>query len=116
VFVDDVDAVDVISVGRRLRNLTELFPRGRNVHFVQKIRDNEFRIRTYERGVEDETLACGTGICASAVAAVLDNLADGSRPVVFHARGGKLVIELKSDFANTKRVYMTGPCGGGFLG
>jgi diaminopimelate epimerase len=109
VFVDDVDEVDVVSVGRRLRNQNELFPRGTNVHFVQKMKDNDFRIRTYERGVEDETLACGTGICASAVAAVLDELADGSRPIVFHARGGKLIIDLKNDFANTKRVYMTGP-------
>lgn len=109
VFVDDVDEVDVVAVGRRLRNQNELFPRGTNVHFVQKTKDNDFRIRTYERGVEDETLACGTGICASAVAAVLDELADGSRPIVFHARGGKLVIDLKNDFANTKRVYMTGP-------
>lgn len=109
VFVDDVDEVDVVAVGRRLRNYNELFPRGTNVHFVQKTKDNDFRIRTYERGVEDETLACGTGICASAVAAVLNDLADGSKPLVFHARGGKLVIDLKNDFANTKRVYMTGP-------
>jgi len=109
VFVSDVDGIDVVSKGRKLRNYLELFPRGANVHFVQKVADNDFRIRTYERGVEDETQACGTGICASAVAAALNNLADTNKPITFHAKGGDLLIELKSDFANTKRVYMTGP-------
>jgi len=109
VFVEDVDKVDVPGIGRKIRNYAKLFPKGTNVHFVQKTKDNEFRIRTYERGVEEETPACGTGICASAVAASLSNLADANKPLIFHAAGGDLTIELKPDFANTKRAFMTGP-------
>lgn len=69
-FVEDVDNVDVFERGRELRNDKE-FERygGVNVNFVSYAPDNSLRVRTYERGVEDETLACGTGITASAVAA-----------------------------------------------
>ncbi|MBN2251393.1 MAG: diaminopimelate epimerase [Candidatus Altiarchaeota archaeon] len=109
IFVKDVDSVDVRARGREVRNFLEAFPNGANVHFVQKMRDNGFLIRTYERGVEDETLACGTGICASAVAASLNDLAEASKPLIFHAAGGDLTIELKLDFASVKRVFMTGP-------
>jgi len=116
IFVEEVEGLDVLGTGKKLRNNGELFPRGTNVHFVQKTGDNDFRIRTYERGVENETQACGTGICASAVAAALTSLADASRPMTFHARGGDLAIELKTDFANTKRVYMTGPAEEVFTG
>lgn len=108
VFVEDVDAVDVVGLGRRVRHYKKLFPNGTNVHFVQKTKGNEFRVRTYERGVENETLACGTGICASAVAAVLNKKADPKKPVIFHARGGKLKVEFKMNKGEINKVYLTG--------
>lgn len=108
IFVEDVDKVDVRSTGKKVRNHREEFPRGVNVHFVQRTGDNEFKIRTYERGVEDETLACGTGICASAVAAVKNKHADLNKPLVFHARGGDISIDLEVEFMNMMRVHMTG--------
>ena len=109
VFVDDVDAVDVPSVGRIIRSSKTVFPNGVNVHFVQSSGVNEFRIRTYERGVEGETLACGTGICASAVAAVLNGRADAAKPLMFHARGGDIKIALEMEGHAVKAVYLTGP-------
>jgi len=109
VFEDDVDAVEVRAVGSRIRNHLEVFPNGVNVHFVEEIKENEFEIRTFERGVEDETLACGTGICASAVAAVLNERADASKPILFHARGGDITINLKSEEGEIIEVLMSGP-------
>jgi diaminopimelate epimerase len=108
-FYRNVDAIDVADIGARVRNYTRLFPNGTNVHFVQKVGENEFRVRTYERGVEDETLACGTGICASAVAAVLNRKADPARPIVFHARGGEIRVELEGTADDIRKAHLIGP-------
>lgn len=68
-FTGDVDAVDVESEGARLRHNPEFAPEGANVNFVSQTDDGSLRIRTFEKGVEAETLACGTGITAAAIAA-----------------------------------------------
>lgn len=68
-FTGDVDAVDVESEGARLRHDQEFAPEGANVNFVSQAGDGSLRIRTFEKGVEAETLACGTGITAAAIAA-----------------------------------------------
>jgi diaminopimelate epimerase len=104
-----VEKVNMRRNGSLIRNDTKLFPKGTNAHFVQRVGDNEFKIRTYERGVEDETLACGTGICASAVAAVLNKKADIAKPVIFNARGGQLKVELEGTPDDIKRAYLIGP-------
>lgn len=109
VFSDDLENINVREVGGRIRSMRGLFPNGVNVHFVQKFRENEFRIRTYERGVEDETLACGTGICASAVAAVLNKLADRKKPLIFHSLGGDLRIEFQLEEGDIIGIFMAGP-------
>ncbi|RLG56321.1 MAG: diaminopimelate epimerase [Candidatus Hydrothermarchaeota archaeon] len=102
VFVEDVEKVDVETLGRKIR-YNELFPQGTNVNFVQKLKENEFKIRTYERGVEKETLACGTGICASGVVAATLGIAKEDEPLLFHAKGGDVYVELKEE------IYMIGP-------
>ena len=66
-FVDDLAATDVIGRGRIIRRDTARFPQGTNVNFVQVTGDGTIRVRTYERGVENETLACGTGATAAAI-------------------------------------------------
>ena len=66
-FVDDLEAVDVTGRGRAIRRDTTRFPQGTNVNFVQITGDGTIRMRTYERGVENETLACGTGATAAAI-------------------------------------------------
>ncbi len=65
--VNDVSAVDVKKLGRAVRFHTDFSPRGTNANFIQVMEDETIRIRTYERGVEDETLACGTGNVAAAI-------------------------------------------------
>ncbi|MEA3255264.1 MAG: diaminopimelate epimerase [Candidatus Altiarchaeota archaeon] len=115
-FFKEVDEVDVGDIGKKVRHYKKLFPQGTNVHFIQKNRGNEFKIRTYERGVEKETLACGTGVSASAVAAVINNLADARKPLRFHARGGDLITELEIEKGDVKKVFLTGPADEVFTG
>jgi len=67
VFVHGIDKVDVKYLGRVMRNHQKFSPRGTNVNFVEEKGNNFIQIRTYERGVEDETLACGTGSTAAAL-------------------------------------------------
>lgn len=66
-FVDNIDSMDVLNLGRTIRRDTARFPQGTNVNFVQITGQGAIRIRTYERGVEAETLACGTGATAAAI-------------------------------------------------
>jgi diaminopimelate epimerase len=99
VFVENLDTLD-IAVARDIR-YSELFPEGTNVNFVSPISEKEIRIRTYERGVEDETLSCGTGSVASAYVAL--KLGYVKEPVKVLTRGGELIIEFDDEIA-----YMTG--------
>ncbi len=116
IFTENLRDINVREIGGAIRHHTGLFPRGVNVHFVQKIGDNEFRIRTYERGVEDETLACGTGICACAVAATVNKLADKKKPIKFHAPGGCLKTEFKIKKEGIEGIFLTGPAEEVFTG
>src|SRR5207244_8284034 len=70
-FVSNADRVFVNGLGQSLRFHKSFGLKGANINFVQKIGPRKLRVRTYERGVEGETLACGTGVAASAVAAAL---------------------------------------------
>jgi diaminopimelate epimerase len=101
-FVENVRDIDVFTEGKSIRNDKLFSPEGINVNFVQNI-DGTLYIRTYERGVENETLACGTGITAAALTAV--KALGLTSPVFIHARGGKLCVE-KNETGN---IYLTGP-------
>jgi diaminopimelate epimerase len=92
--VDDVEAVDVIALGRAGRNHPLFAPKGTNVNFVSSGSRPSIKIRTYERGVEGETLACGTGAVAAAL--VLGAMGRLRSPVALMTRGG---ILLNVDFA-----------------
>ncbi len=89
IFMDDVDKdvdkIDVVSQGRRLRYHPRFAPQGTNVNFVQVLDRHTLKIRTYERGVEDETLACGTGCIAASLIATLSQ--DVTVPVSLKTRG-----------------------------
>jgi len=100
VFVDKVDSYPVSNVGPKIER-HKLFPNRTNVEFVQIISKKEIRVRTWERGV-GETLACGTGACASMVAAnILGKI--GERATV-HLLGGDLKVEYLNG-----TVFMDGP-------
>jgi diaminopimelate epimerase len=92
IVVDAVDAVDVTAVAPAIRHHVS-FPKGANVNFVEKTGNDSIRIRTFERGVEEETLSCGTGATASA--AIVHRLGLTGDVVQVETRGGPLVIYLK---------------------
>ena len=87
VFVDDVLAVDAAARGRAVRRHASFAPRGTNVNFVQVLDKGRLRVRTYERGVEGETLACGTGAVASAL--VSSRLGLTAPPVSVETQSGE---------------------------
>jgi diaminopimelate epimerase len=104
-YVTPVETFEVQNVGRKIRHHTELFPNGTNVNFVEPLSEDCLRIRTFERGVEDETLACGTGCVAAAV------ISYRLRKVKTHAiklivQSGE-VIEVEFDEA-MQHVYLIG--------
>lgn len=86
--VNDVDAVDATTVGRLVRHHANVSPLGTNVNFVQALGGQELKIRTYERGVEDETLSCGSGAVAAVVIATLRGLV-ARREVTIHNQAGE---------------------------
>jgi diaminopimelate epimerase len=92
IIVDAVDAIDVAAVAPAIRRHAT-FPKGANVNFVEKTSEDSIRIRTFERGVEEETFSCGTGATASA--AVAHKLGLVGDTVNVETRGGPLTISLK---------------------
>ena len=109
VFVDDVESVDVAGLGAAVRWHSAFAPKGTNANFAQILAPGSLILRTYERGVEAETLACGTGVCA---AALLHHVATGAQsPVSVKVRGGdtlQVAFERKSD-GGFQSVALTGP-------
>lgn len=108
-FQDDVTHIDVFREGRAIRNSPGFIEEGINVNFVQQTGPGEITVRTYERGVEDETYACGTGVVAAAIGSSYHSLVEVSSWII-HALGG----DLKVDFDRTgsrefKKVTLTGP-------
>ena len=87
--VPDAEAVDVARVGRLVRQHAAFAPRGANVNFVQVLSASDVIIRTYERGVEGETLACGTGCAAAAITLTLADRV--KQPVRLRTRGGEVL-------------------------
>ena len=101
IFTDDVETLDLPALGRPIE-IHPMFPRKTNVEFVQVIDRQTLRMRVWERGA-GVTLACGTGTCATVVAAVLNHKTD--RRVLVHLDGGDLLIEWRED----NHIYKTGP-------
>jgi diaminopimelate epimerase len=109
VAVDDVDRADVDLLGRRLRRDPAFDPTGANVNFVERSGPSSLRVRTFEKGVEAETLACGTGAVASAVVSVMRGIADGPE-VTVTMPGGALNIGLtRGDDGEVRAVTLEGP-------
>src|SRR5262245_52004663 len=98
--VAKIDDADVRADGAAIRNHKMFSPNGANVNFIEKRGANKIAIRTYERGVEDETLACGTGIVASAL--IFAATEDCEGPITVLARGGD---ELQVDFEKARNQF-----------
>lgn len=105
---DDLQGVDVDTDGRNLRNDQLFSPGGANVNFVCGS-ESLLDIATYERGVEAETLACGTGVTAAAIVAVARSGKTGDFTIPVKAKGGKLEVKLNFDGNSFSNIWLCGP-------
>lgn len=109
VWVTDVMSVDVVKQGRLIRNSDRFVDDGTNVNFVE-VKGEKLYVRTYERGVEDETLSCGTGVTASVLAAVYARKISGnSGSISVVTRGGNLSVGFKQTNTGFSSVRLIGP-------
>lgn len=108
IFTQAVEQVDVLALGQKYRN-DPRFREGTNVNFVEKKGDG-IMVRTFERGVEDETLSCGTGVTAAAIASSLA-LGKNVNSVKVTTRGGNLQVDFRVDPGSQRYtgIHLTGP-------
>jgi diaminopimelate epimerase len=108
VFVSDLEATPVVAHGHALRHHARFAPAGTNANFAQVLAPSSLAVRTYERGVEDETLACGTGVVASALIHHL--LSKAPSPISVKVRGGDtLEVGFELENGHPKAVTLAGP-------
>lgn len=107
--VGDIMSVDPLKQGREIRYNDEFSDQGINVNFIAP-KENGISIRTYERGVEDETLSCGTGVTAAALTYFLQNPhTQGSYLIPVETQGGQLSVRFEFDGTTFSKVYLIGP-------
>ncbi|MDG1528632.1 MAG: diaminopimelate epimerase [Polaribacter sp.] len=104
--VKNIENYDVVFNGRKLRN--EYGDEGSNINFVEQLTESTFKVRTYERGVENETLACGTGATAVAVAMHKTNQTK-SNQITLSVLGGELEVSFSVENKQYKNVFLKGP-------
>jgi diaminopimelate epimerase len=107
IFTKELGNLDVFNKGRKIRQSKDFQPGGTNVNFVES-ESNGIFVRTFERGVEDETLSCGTGVTASAIASVLSGHFVSS-PVNVRTRGGNLSVEFDVNGTQISDIWLCGP-------
>jgi len=107
IFVEDLDDINVIENGEAIRYSKRFRSEGINVNFVER-KANELLVATYERGVEDETFSCGTGVTAAAIAYLLENKT-AQKEVDIVAKGGKLKVRLqKNKEGGFEQIWLCG--------
>jgi len=107
-FANEVEDIDVVSTGHDIRFSKEFAPDGINVNFVESTTEDSIFVRTYERGVENETMSCGTGVTASALLSAHNE--NGFNTVVVNTPGGHLSVEFdKIDDQHFENIWLCGP-------
>ncbi len=106
-FMEDMEGLDIVSMGRSIRYHSHFSPKGTNADFVRVEEGSRLSVRTYERGVEDETLACGTGVVASALIAAFKGVVRS--PVSVKTQGGEVLsVHFEIEGEEVKRVFLEG--------
>lgn len=106
--VDDLPNLDVKNEGASIRYSNLYGSAGSNINFVSELGDDKFAVRTYERGVEDETLSCGTGVTAVAIA-MRETGKTNSDKVNLKVEGGDLAVTFEKTEQGYKNVFLIGP-------
>ena len=105
---NDLDELDIKTTGAKIRYGKPYLEEGTNVNFVKKISDELFVVRTYERGVEDETLSCGTGV--TAVAITMNYIGETQKNLItLKTQGGDLQVSFNRQNGSFKNVHLIGP-------
>lgn len=105
---DLMERAELFELGKALRSHAA-FPKGANVSFVKHIEGNKLKAVTFERGVEDFTLACGTGCASIASALTLSGDVNGAEPVHISMPGGELSVSLSCEKGSIRDIWLTGP-------
>jgi diaminopimelate epimerase len=108
IFAQGLDKIDVVKLGRRIRYHRYFYPEGTNVDFVELLTDRAIKIRTYERGVEEETLACGTGAVACALLSTIHYLLSTYKVIVYTKSGELLKVYFRKSDNKFKDVWLEG--------
>jgi diaminopimelate epimerase len=109
-FKEEINDINVVELGRGIRFSSLYEQEGINVNFAKVIQSNHLSIRTYERGVEDETLSCGTGATACAMAHAHAHDITGKCEIRVDVKGGELMISFERNENDTfSNVYLIGP-------
>lgn len=106
--ISDLKNIDVFTLGRNIRYNDRFREEGINVNFSEWL-NHTLHVRTYERGVEDETLACGTGVTAAAMAHSIKQNLEGLLNIPIQTLGGKLNVQFVREGNAFKEVYLSGP-------
>ncbi|MCW3807612.1 diaminopimelate epimerase [Plebeiibacterium marinum] len=105
---NQIDDMDIVTKGAAIRYSDAFKPGGTNVNFVEELAHNHIKVRTYERGVEDETHSCGTGVVASAISTFEKNAQ--TKEFDIDVKGGKLKVTFDGDSqTGFKNIWLTGP-------
>lgn len=107
-WVNDLYNIDVFQNGKAIRYNDTFKQKGINVNFLEW-KNNTLHVRTYERGVEDETLSCGTGVTAASMAYAIKENLDGEISVPIETKGGSLEVRFKKLNNSFTQVYLIGP-------
>ena len=109
IFVEGVDKIEVDNLGRIIRYHPEFAPKGTNVNFVEILNDDFIKVRTYERGVEAETLACGTGSSASAIITALRQQKAADKLIKVQTKSGEILkVYIEQENNKFKNVWLEG--------
>lgn len=110
-FVDQVDQIDVIQDGKEIRYNDRFKAEGTNVNFVEIAGEEELKVATYERGVENETLACGTGVTAAALAYYWQKtkMEKGTHAIKTKVKGGDLEVRFDANENEIENIWLCGP-------
>lgn len=106
--VEDLKSKNIFHDGRAIRNNATYREKGINVNFIEPLNDGYF-VRTYERGVEDETYACGSGVTACAIAMAIDTGKTGHVDTPIKVLGGDLIIHFDRDGNQFRNIFLEGP-------
>lgn len=107
-YLDSIEDLDIVKEGRAIRYSPDYAEEGVNVNFITELDNHQITIATYERGVEDETLSCGTGVTASALTQ-LKRIGKGEGEIQVSTKGGQLSVRVERNVEGKSDVWLVGP-------